>query len=171
MSDRNTMHRDLVAMVKELRNTLRDIGDHGLPEANVVSDARDRLRYISSLTEQAAGQTLGAAEAISERLRAQQARARELSGKIRSKTVAAFFRELDAEHRSSLADAREIIQAQEFQDLVGQVVNKLLVMVQRLEDNLVHLIVDEASESGTLAGPAVNPGERVSQRDIDDLFE
>jgi chemotaxis regulatin CheY-phosphate phosphatase CheZ len=34
----------------------------------------------------------------------------------------------------------EIIQAQAFQDVVGQVVNKLVDMVQKMEDSLAHLL-------------------------------
>jgi chemotaxis protein CheZ len=170
MSDLESLRRDIVAMVKEMRCTLQDIGDQGLPEANVVSDARDRLRYISSLTEQAAGQTLSAAEAIAERLHNQRQRAGELVEKTRSPEIRAFLLSLSEEHRQSAADTSEIIQAQEFQDLVGQVINKLLTMVQNMEDNLVHLIVDDAPETTTLSGPALNARTRISQDDVDDLF-
>jgi len=170
MSDLDSLRRDIVAMVKEMRYTLQDIGDQGLSEANVVSDARDRLRYISSLTEQAAGQTLSAAEAIADRLREQRLRAEALARKTRSPEIRDFLLNLAEEHRRSAADTGEIIQAQEFQDLVGQVVNKLLTMVQKMEDNLVHLIVDADQAPETLAGPALDARARFSQDDVDDLF-
>jgi chemotaxis protein CheZ len=48
----------------------------------------------------------------------------------------------------SVSDTSEIIQAQAFQDLVGQVINKLMVMVQKMEDSLVHLLVDDESGPG-----------------------
>lgn len=170
MSDLDSLRRDIVAMVKEMRYTLQDIGDQGLSEANVVSDARDRLRYISSLTEQAAGQTLSAAETIADRLRSQRQRAGELARKTRSPEIRTFLMHLIEEHQQSAADTSEIIQAQEFQDLVGQVVNKLLIMVQKMEDNLVHLIVDADQASEPLAGPALGAQARISQDDVDDLF-
>lgn len=170
MSDLESLRRDIVSMVEELRSTIRDIGDQDLPQANVVSNARDRLRYISALTEQSAGQTLTAAEAISDRLRAQQARAAELVGKTRSPEIRAFLEALRAEHDLSGHDAREIIQAQAFQDLVGQVVNKLMVMVQKMEDSLLHLLVDDEPDPGMLAGPAVTLQTAVSQDDVDKLF-
>lgn len=170
MSDLESLRRDIVAMVKEMRYTLQDIGDQGLSEANVVSDARDRLRYISSLTEQAAGQTLSAAEAIADRLREQRLRAEELARKTRSPEIRDFLLNLAEAHRRSAADTGEIIQAQEFQDLVGQVVNKLLTMVQKMEDNLVHLIVDADPAPESLAGPVLDSKARFSQDDVDDLF-
>jgi chemotaxis protein CheZ len=170
MSNRETLRHDLIGMVEELRSTLHDIGDQDLPQTNVVSNARDRLRYISALTEQAAGQTLNAAEAIADRLRAQKTRAVELAGKTRSPEIRAFLLDLQTEHEQSRADISEIIQAQAFQDLVGQVINKLMVLVQKLEDSLVHLLVEDDADPGLLAGPAVIPAAAVSQDEVDDLF-
>jgi chemotaxis protein CheZ len=170
MSDLESLRRDIVSMVEELRTAMRDIGDQGTQETHVVSNARDRLRYISALTEQAAGRTLGAAESIADRLQAQRARAAELMGRTRSADVRGFLADLQEEHRLSAGDASEIIQAQAFQDLVGQVINKLLVTVQKMEDSLVHLLVDEEPDQGRLAGPAVTPGAAISQDDVDNLF-
>lgn len=170
MNDLENLRHDLAGMVEELRATLLDIGDQGLPQTNAVSNARDRLRYISALTEQSAGRTLNAAEAIGGRLRAQKARAAELVGKTRSPEIRAFLASLQAEHTLSSADASEIIQAQAFQDLVGQVINKLMVLVQKMEDSLVHLLVEDEPDPGLLAGPVVAPAAVVSQDEVDDLF-
>lgn len=170
MSDIDTLRRDIESMVEELRSTIHMIGDQDLPQTNVVSNARDRLRYISALTEQSAGQTLNAAEAISDRLRAQQEWARGLTGKTRSPEIRAFLENLQTEHAMSCQEASEIIQAQAFQDLVGQVINKLMVMVQKMEDSLVHLLVDDEPDPGLLAGPAVTPQTAISQDDVDNLF-
>jgi chemotaxis protein CheZ len=170
MSDFETLRHDLINMVQDLRATLHDIGDQNLPQTNVVSNARDRLRYIAALTEQSAGQTLNAAEAIGDRLRDQQSRAANLLGKTRSPEIRAFLSSLREEHEQSRADASEIIQAQAFQDLVGQVINKLMVLVQKLEDSLVHVLVEDVPDPELLSGPAVTPGAAVSQDEVDDLF-
>ncbi len=170
MSDIESLRRDIESMVEELRSTIHLIGDQDMSQANVVSNARDRLRYISALTEQSAGQTLNAAEAIADRLRAQQAWAANLVGKTRSPEIRTFLESLQAEHELSAHDASEIIQAQAFQDLVGQVINKLMVMVQKMEDSLVHLLVDDDPDPGLLAGPAVTPQTAISQDDVDNLF-
>lgn len=119
MSDIESLRRDIVDMVRELRSTINDIGTSDMPLVNVVSNTRDRLRYISALTEQSAGQTLNATEAILERLHAQQAMAALLMHKTRSPQVRAFLGALVRENQLSVADASEIIQAQAFQDLVG----------------------------------------------------
>lgn len=170
MSDIESLRHDIETMVEELRSTISMIGDQDMPQANVVSNARDRLRYISALTEQSAGQTLNAAEAIADRLHAQQAWAATLMGKTRSPEIRSFLETLREEHTLSVHDTSEIIQAQAFQDLVGQVVNKLMVMVQKMEDSLVHLLVDDEPDPGLLAGPAVTKETAISQDDVDNLF-
>jgi chemotaxis protein CheZ len=169
MSDHENLRRDLTEMVNELRATLREIGDEEAAQAQVVSNARDRLRYIASLTEQSASQTLNATEAIGDRLRAQQAEAAELICLTRSERLRDFLARLQAEHAVSAGQLTEVIQAQAFQDLVGQVVNKLLDTVQRMEDSLAHLLVEEVPD-GPLSGPQVRQADQISQDDIDDLF-
>lgn len=170
MIDQDTLRHDLTVMVNELRSALSEIGSGGLPQNQVVTDARDRLRYIALLTEQAASQTLGVAENIGDRLSAQQAEAAELARLTRSPKVRAFLDRLQTEHAESKSQLSEAIQAQIFQDLVGQVINKLLDTVQRIEDSLAHMLVD-VEPDGTLTGPQVREQERISQVDIDTLFD
>ncbi len=170
MKNVENFRHDVEAMVDELRASLSELGAGGPNEASVVSNARDRLRYISALTEQAAGRTLTAAEALAERIKAQRAMAASLMGKTRSAEIRAFLQQMQVEHELTSGQLTEIIQAQEFQDLVGQVVNKLMVMVQKMEDNLVHLLIDEDPDPH-LAGPATRKENQVSQQDIDDLFD
>lgn len=169
MSDNETLRRDLLGMVDELRTTLREIGDGPLPQTHLVSNARDRLRYIATLTEQAASQTLNAAETIGDQLRAQRAEAAALIGLTRSPRLRAFLERIQEEHADANGQLSEVIQAQAFQDLVGQVVNKLLDTVQRMEDSLAHLLVADEAD-GPLAGPQLHKAEQFSQDDVDSLF-
>jgi len=170
MSNVETLRRDLVEIVGELHAALSEIGSENLPQTGIVSNARDRLRYISSLTEQAASQTLHAAEMIGDNLHQQRDIAQRLRHKVRSPQARAFLVELDAQHAQSLHQVSEIIQAQAFQDLVGQVINKLMQTVEKMESSLAHLLL-EAENEGVLAGPQVRREEQVSQADIDNLFD
>jgi chemotaxis protein CheZ len=171
MDQERALRHDIQDLVEELRANLREIGQESLPQAQVVHDTRDRLRYIASLTEQAASQTLNAAETIADRLRQQQSQARQLLRLTRSPSLREFLLALEAEHAASTRELNEVIQAQAFQDLVGQVVNKLLVTVEKMEAGLAHLLIEEEGDGGLLAGPQVRAEERVSQDDIDSLFE
>jgi chemotaxis protein CheZ len=172
MSNVDTLRHDLVDIVGELHVALSEIGNENLPQTGIVSNARDRLRYISSLTEQAASQTLRAAEMISDNLHLQRDAAQRLQHKVRSPQARAFLAELDAQHAQSLHQVSEIIQAQAFQDLVGQVINKLMLTVEKMESSLAHLLLEGDDEGeGVLAGPQVRSEDQVSQADIDNLFD
>lgn len=169
MSDNEALRHDLFEMVDELRATLREIGEGPLQQTQLVTNTRDRLRYIASLTEQAACQTLNAAESIGDRLHAQREEAAALMALTRSPRIRAFLERLQIEDADANGQLTEIIQAQAFQDLVGQVINKLLNTVQKLEDSLAHLLVEEEQE-GQLDGPQIRKETQVSQDDIDSLF-
>lgn len=171
MNDVQTLRHDLVDIVGELHAALREIGSEQLPQAGIVNNARDRLRYIATLTEQAASQTLRAAESIGDSLHAQQSAARALRQKVRSPDARAFLQALEAQHDQALGQVSEIVQAQAFQDLVGQVINKLMLTVEKMESSLAHLLLEEEADPGLLAGPQVRPEEQVSQADIDSLFD
>ncbi len=171
MSEHGIRRDDLIEMVDDLRAALRDIGQEPLPQAQLVTNTRDRLRYIASLTEQAASQTLNAAEAISDMLYAQREEARALAGLTRSTRLGEFLNRLQTEHSLASGQLTEVIQAQAFQDLVGQVVNKLLDTVQRMEDSLAHLLLEAEPDAGLLSGPQIHAAEQISQDDIDSLFD
>lgn len=171
MSQREELRHNIKALVEDLRANLLKIGEDSLPQAQVVHNTRDRLRYIASLTEQAASQTLNAAETIGERLNRQRAQAKSLQRLTRSPRLKAFLAALEAEHTASAQELCEVVQAQAFQDLVGQVVNKLLVTVEKMEAGLAHLLIEEEGDAGLLAGPLLRTEEQVSQDDIDSLFD
>jgi chemotaxis protein CheZ len=171
MNNVQTLRHDLVDIVGELHAALREIGNEQLPQTTIVNNARDRLRYIASLTEQSASQTLHAAESISDSLHDQKKRARQLLRKVRSPAAFAFLQDLEVQHAQALGQVSEIIQAQAFQDLVGQVINKLMLTIEKMETSLAHLLLDEETDPGLLAGPQVRSEEQISQADIDNLFD
>lgn len=171
MKQQQELRHNIQGLVEDLRANLREIGQDSLPQAQVVSNTRDRLRYIASLTEQAASQTLNAAETIGDRLKHQRQQAQALTKLTRSPQVRAFLAALEAEHAASAEELSEVIQAQAFQDLVGQVVNKLMLTVEKMEAGLAHLLIEEEGDQGLLAGPQVRAEDKVSQDDIDSLFD
>jgi chemotaxis protein CheZ len=77
----------------------------------------------------------------------------------------------------------EILMAQEFQDLTGQVIRKLAQAVHDLEQQLLKLLLDQTpsvkrhqyKESGLLDGPVVGAEGRAdvvtNQQQVDDLLE
>ena len=77
----------------------------------------------------------------------------------------------------------DIMMAQDFHDLTGQVINRVVKLAASIEEQLLQLLVDVAPEPVAnrmpsdpldLSGPVVNPEGRsdvaASQQDVDDLL-
>ena len=186
-------------VTRSLHDALRELGYDKKVESAVGSlpDARARLAYVASLTGKAAERVLGAVE----RGQAQQAAMRKSAevlgarwaqlhaGKLsvdEFKQLAAdthaHFQTLPAETAKVDAELSEIMMAQDFHDLTGQVINRITQVAQSLEDQLVKLLVDVTppekrteAEEGFLNGPVVNAEGRsdvvTSQSQVDDLLE
>jgi len=185
-------------LTRMLHDALRELGYDRLLEktASSIPDARERLDYVVKMTEQAAVRALNATEAAqpiqnklgadAERLSAQWQKLFDKQLSVEEfKTLVYGTRDYlaDVPTQTSATNAQllEIMMAQDFQDLTGQVIKKITSLAQDLEQQLVHLLVDLVpsdirSEIGTglLNGPVVNatPGHEVvtNQNQVDDLL-
>jgi chemotaxis protein CheZ len=189
-------------LTRALHDSLRELGyDKRLEKAaSAVPEAQDRLAYVAVMTEQAAERSLNATEIakpIQDKLAADAASLSGLwqhlldnQGSAQLNTGA--FKNLvtltrsyldDVPNRTNATNAQllEIMMAQDFQDLTGQVMKKITQMVQTLEHELVQLLVDnmpveKRSEPGVglMNGPVVNPKGRsdvvTNQNQVDDLL-
>ena len=146
-------------LVRTLRESMKALGlDRAVERAaEIIPDARGRLSYIASMTEQSAEKVLNAvdrAQPIQDDLNE---RSKKLAGEwdtwFEKSLDDAAVRELVLDTRSFLesigesTDATnkellEITLAQDFQDLTGQVVKKLMELVRDVEHQLLDLIVD-----------------------------
>ncbi len=186
-------------MTRSLHNLLRELGYDKTIEkvASEIPDNRDRLNYIASMTAQAAERTLNAAEAAQPIQDGLGSAARDLAGKwdrLFSRQLGVDeFKALVKDTRSYLHDVpgkadatnaklMEIIMAQDFQDLTGQVIRKILDAAQALENQLVSLLVEatpvdkrSAVRPGLLEGPIISAEGRTdvatSQAQVDELLE
>jgi chemotaxis protein CheZ len=186
-------------MTRQLHDTLRELGyDHALEEAaKAIPDARQRLAYVAQMTEQAASRVLNAtdvARPIQENLQAQAAA---LSGRwdrlFGGDLSVDEFKALAGDTRNYLNDVpkqttatndqlMEIMMAQDFQDLTGQVIKKVVDLAQRMETELLQVLLEampqgmkfEAPE-GLMNGPVINADGRTdvvaNQEQVDDLLE
>ena len=145
-------------MTRQLHDTLRELGyDRSLQEAaHAIPDARQRLSYISEMTEQAASKVLNATDIAkplqdklhsgAESLRARWDRLyanqlspdefRALAGETRE-----FLGGVVNDTRETNAQLLEIMMAQDFQDLTGQVIKKVLEAAQNIETQLLALLL------------------------------
>ena len=193
----NVMSR-IGRLTRMLHDALRELGYDRVLEKTAASipDARDRLDYVVKMTEQAAVRALNAIEAaqpIQERLGDEAERLCASWQKLFDRQLSLEeFKALVAGTRDYLAEAPkltratndqllEIMMAQDFQDLTGQVIKKITMLAQDMEQQLVHLLVDlvpsdvrNEIDAGLLNGPVVNAaaGSEVvtNQNQVDDLL-
>lgn len=195
----DTVYKRVGTLARELHDTLRELGyDDALEDvAKQIPDARSRLNYVAQMTEQAASRVLNATDIVMPILDNVDGRNTDLAQRwdrlYRNELSVEEFKQLAQETRSFLgqlsghtrvarAQVTEIMMAQDFQDLTGQVIKKTVEMAQKLENGLVQVLIEAMPESkraetpeGLLNGPVVNGAGRddvvTSQEQVDDLLE
>jgi chemotaxis protein CheZ len=192
--------RQVGLMARQLHDTLGALGYDKLIEKTVsaLPDAKDRLTYIANLTEQAACKVLNATDIANPLQEELEAGAALLGAKwdalFANKMGVDDFKLLAAETRAFVKDAvpqrtaatraqlMEIMMAQDFQDLTGQVIKKIVALAQDLESQLMSVLIDTMpgekrteSVKSLLNGPVVNAQGRTdvvgSQQQVDDLLD
>jgi chemotaxis protein CheZ len=185
-------------MTRALHDSLRGLGFDRLMEraSYDIPDARDRLDYVARMTEQAAQRVLNATEAAGPLQENVQTSAVALSAEWQALMQGPFsetacralaartITDLGTTHDAA-AQTRQhlmnIMMAQDFQDLTGQVIKKVTELATGLEQQLLQLLVDYAPaevrrevDTGLLNGPQINPtGNDVvaGQAQVDDLLD
>ncbi|MBO9357353.1 protein phosphatase CheZ [Bordetella petrii] len=190
------IHR-IASLTRMLRDSMRELGlDQAIKDAaQAIPDARDRLRYVAQMTEQAANRVLNATDAagpLQDRMaRAAQGlderwrqwfdqplelpQARELVDDTR-----AFLADVPVQTQQTQSRLMEIVMAQDFQDLTGQVIMRMMDVVGAIERELLQVLLDNVpqerrDEAQTLLnGPQVSPAGKpdvvTSQDQVDDLL-
>ncbi len=182
-------------LTRSLHESLRELGlDKEIERLakDDITNTRDRLMYVAKMTEQAAQRVLNATDAASPLQEALERGAGELIAAWQAAPPGADARlgprTLDFLHtvRDSASDTKkhlmDIMLAQDFQDLTGQVITKVTRLGHSLESQLVQLLIDHApvdgrrdASGGLLNGPQVNPEGKTDvvadQGQVDDLLE
>src|SRR5574343_1583620 len=187
-------------MARALHDTLGQLGYDKLLEKTVsaLPDAKDRLAYVANLTEQAACRVLNATDvaaplvddiengAIALGKRWDKLFANELGVgdfKALAEETRTFLNEqLPQKTRGTHAQLTEIMMAQDFQDLTGQVIKKIVLLAQDLESGLMNVLIEVLPETkrtdevaSLMNGPVINAEGRtdvvVNQEQVDDLLD
>ncbi|AGW92719.1 MULTISPECIES: protein phosphatase CheZ [Cupriavidus] len=187
-------------LTRMLRDNMRELGlDKEIERAaQAIPDARDRLNYIAAMTEQAAERTLNAvelaqpiqsdieqqAETLDKRWEAWFEKPEELAdARTLVLDTRAFLSGVPGQARATNSHLLDIMMAQDFQDLTGQVIKKMMDMIRALEQELLQVLIDnvpserrvETQSAGTLMnGPQINPEGKPDvvsdQSQVDDLL-
>ncbi|PTB18054.1 protein phosphatase CheZ [Trinickia symbiotica] len=185
----------ILARIGQLTRTLRDsILELGLDKqvehaAQTVTDARQRLNYVANMTEQAAQRVLGAIEIAKPMQEQMQSDAKSLDSRWEQWYDAPIEREevraLLSETRTFLggvseatsatnAQLLEIMMAQDFQDLTGQVIKKIMDVVYSIEQQLLSVLIENIAPerreqfAQNAAALAAEPGTSFSTSSDDD---
>lgn len=182
-------------VVRALHDALNWVGaGHILAEAaNEFPNARERLSHIGKLTENAANTVLTNVES---NLPAQQAISTD-ADHLLSKWDSSMIHALTPEQLQALAELTRtfiqnsknrsletqtaltnIMMAQDFQDLTGQLIIKVVDLLERTERDLLSILISGAPAESILkqkkeeflAGPGTVGGIQLSQDNIDDLL-
>jgi len=190
------MFERLGGIVRLLHDSLRELGyDKALTEASSqIVDAQDRLEYVATLTEQAANKVLNT---LDEGMPAQDVLSKKAKD-MDSRWTALFDGKLSLEEFKALAgDSRqfaqavteateaekarllEIMMAQDFQDITGQLIKKVVNITKTVENELAQLLRDNAPAEvreklaqkpvPLMQGPSV-PSVALYQDNVDDLL-
>ena len=188
----DALYQEIGKLTRDVHDTFANLaGDERLVSLaqQQMPDARARLRYVVEKTEEVADRTLTAVEhmiPMSDNMVRQAAALRLAIPDERDDLQVQMFSFLDLvesdgrELRSSLSD---ILMAQEYQDLTGQVIKRTIDLVGQVEEKLVELVsacgVVASGRTTTLAvpgatsfGPAVREDDNLVSRqaDVDELL-
>ena len=200
-----TSHEEVLSrighMTRTLHDSLRGLGLDKLIEkaASDIPDARDRLDYVARLSEQAAKRVLDATDAANplqdeidtsaadlahawQGLLAQPAGPGDTAWRALAERTVARLDESREAAVITKGHLMDIMMAQDFQDLTGQVITRITTIAQSLEQQLVQVLVDFAPteikreiDNGLLNGPQINPEGNsdvvADQGAVDDLLD
>jgi chemotaxis protein CheZ len=152
------MFQEVGKLTRQLHDTLANfVLDERIADLteNEIPDAKERLNYVIAMTEQAANTTLNAVESIlpyAESLREQsnelgiqwqRFRQREMpyeEFKSLTRDLSQYFDTSAGQLQTIQQSLTEVLMAQGFQDLTGQIIRRVITLVQDLEHSLVDLI-------------------------------
>ena len=178
-------------ITRQLHDTLNQLGV--MPKlqhsAQRLPDARGRLEYVVAKTGEAAEKVLNSFELAKQEHSEIAAATRRLAQAITADPVKALASGAvlnyvgDVEAATARIDDHltDIMMAQDFHDLTGQVLGKVVTLAIDLEDSLVKLLVQAAPaelvapvDVAGPSGPAMNAQDRVdvvsNQSEVDDLL-
>ncbi|CAI3788946.1 Protein phosphatase CheZ [Pseudomonas sp. MM227] len=164
------LYQEVGKLTRELHSAIVSFQiDPNIPQAEEVSqitDATERLSYVVRLTENAANRTMDLVEQSTPVLNTLSAEASALSADwqrfMRREVAADEFRELarrvdsfltrsEQGNREVASHLNDIVLAQDYQDLTGQVIKRVTALVTEVESNLLKLVL-MASQVDRFAG-------------------
>ncbi len=190
-ADPAEMYQRLGELTRMLHEALKQLGYDKQLEASLgtLPDARSRLNFIARVTGDAAERVLDTvdasqsdqAELLGQADQMEAALKRDPVGAVARGEILEFIGQVRTHTERTQSRLTDIMMAQDFHDLTGQTVRKVVDVAATLEDALVKLLVGAhpppapALASGFLQGPVADPTGRTDvvadQAQVDALLE
>lgn len=191
------VHRMLGVLTRQLHDSLNGLGLAEQLKGSIeeLPDAKSRLTYIAKLTGEAAEKVLNSVDQAKAKHDRIAEETRRIAALIVKDPVAAvakghimnFVSDVDKSSKEIDQHLTDIMMAQDFHDLTGQVIAKVVTLAATIEQQLVQLLIQtaplapvvetppqEPDYSPALSGPAVNtegnPDVVSGQSEVDDLL-
>lgn len=188
------VHHKIGLLTRQLHDSLSGLG---LTEkvqnwAGEIPDAKSRLTYIARLTGEAAEKVLNRVDLAKSQQDHIAAETRRIAALIVKDPVAAvakghvmnFLTDVEKSTKEIDQHLTEIMMAQDFHDLTGQVIAKVVTLAATIEEQLVQLLIQTAPPESikavpveykpALDGPVVNAAGNADvvtdQSQVDDLL-
>ena len=197
------VHQRLGLLTRQLHDALNGLGltDKMKNLAGEIPDAKARLTYIARLTGDAAEKVLNSVDQAKGHHDYIAAETRRIGALIVKDPVAAvakghvmnFITDVDVATQEIDKNLTDIMMAQDFHDLTGQVISKVVTLAANIEEQLVQLLILTAPNDApvkapplqtpalltaitepVLEGPVINPEGNpdvvTGQSEVDDLL-
>lgn len=161
------VHNKLGLLTRQLHDALRELGyaDRLRSSADKLPDAQNRLSYIARLTGEAAEKVLSLVDDAKVRQTNIVNATKQMRQSMIADPVAAVAKGHimnyleDMETATEIVDQQltDIMMAQDFHDLTGQVIAKVVTLASSLESQLVELLVQTAPAGAVLPAAAAQP--------------
>lgn len=188
--DQGDVHNKIGLLTRQLHNSLRELGyaERLRGATEELPDAQNRLSYIARLTGEAAEKVLTLVDDAKDRQSDIVAQTKKMRQSMIADPVAAVAKGHimnyleDMEKATEIVDNQltEIMMAQDFHDLTGQVIAKVVRLAADLENQLVELLLQTAPQVAQAGGQldqgevsaaaAMATGAAVAADQADDLW-
>ena len=150
-------------LTRMLRESMRELGlDKEVEKAaEAIPDARARLNYVASMTEQAADRALNAVDRAQPLQTEIETRAESLDQQWQTwfenpmeldqarqlvNDTRGYLAAVPEMARDTSKELLEIMMAQDFQDLAGQVIKKMMEVILEVENQLLQVLLESVPE-------------------------
>lgn len=196
-AESSDLHYKIGVLTRQLHDSLNELGfaDRLRGSMDELPDAQSRLSYIARLTGEAATKVLNSVEQAKtlhsyiadETRRMVAALVKDPVAAVAKGDIMNFLEDMENVTQKADGHLTEIMMAQDFHDLTGQVIARVVNLAANIEEQLLQLLIQTAPPGGPapssaatpktkegLAGPVVDPEKSpdvvTSQSQVDDLL-